>query len=432
MGQKTATVDDLIARSPEPETTALRYEQLRSEPDLCERIDRLPAEGLADLITVIGISNFLFQYLCSHGDFIDDFRQSASEQEIAGEPIADFSDLRRYKYRELLRLSRVDLGADDAQYPDVLTGLTKLAERVLGRSLQFITDEYSDLPLCVFGLGKLGAAELNFSSDIDLIFVTQNREDFASDPDNYQKHVVDSIRRLSRTLEEKTAHGFLYRVDLKLRPWGRSGPLAMSVDETEQYYEGTSESWERFAWLRARIVAGSEVIGEDLLQRLQPFIFSRTLSASDLDRFLQIKSDMASQRRRAGTWNVKLGEGGIRDIEFFVQMLQLVNGATHEPLRTTNTRRALHALTEGGFLDAGEADAIERSYLFLRRLENRLQMIDERQVHDLPDDKAHRRMLARSLGFDDVQGDALTDFEDALMEHQAMARNCFERILPDE
>ncbi|MDZ7736129.1 MAG: hypothetical protein U5P41_08530 [Gammaproteobacteria bacterium] len=317
-------------------------------------------------------------------------------------------------------------------YSGVLTGLTILAERVLDYSLRFVTEDYDDLPLCVFGLGKLGAAELNFSSDIDLIFVTQNREDFASDPDDYQKHVVDSIRRLSSTLEKKTADGFLYRVDLKLRPWGRSGPLAMSIDETEQYYEGNSESWERFAWLRGRIVAGTNIIGEDLLQRLQPFIFSRSLSASDLDRFLQIKSDMASHRRRAGTWNVKVGEGGIRDIEFFVQMLQIVNGAGHEALRTTNTLRALNALKEEGFVDASEAEAIERSYLFLRRLENRLQMIDERQVHDLPDDKAQRRMLARSLGFDDEKADALTDFEDSLMEHQAMARNCFERILPDE
>ncbi len=430
MGQNAAAVDDLLARSPDPDTTARRLDQLQAEAAVRRRVAALPAAGLADLIAVIGISNFLFQYLCSHDECIDEFGRPAG-QAPDRPAITDFDGLRRYKYRQLLRLTRQDLNCADADYTGILAGLTTLAEQVLQCSLDLVTGTYDDLPLCVFALGKLGAAELNYSSDIDLIFVTQNREDFAADPDDYQKHVVDSIRRLSSRLEEKTAEGFLYRVDLKLRPWGRSGPLAMSVDETEQYYEGSSESWERFAWLRARIVAGTEALGEDLLKRLQPFIFSRSLSASDLDRFMQIKSDMAAHRRRSGSWNVKVGEGGIRDIEFFVQMLQVVNGATHASLRTTNIQQALTALTEKGYLDEAEATAIRRSYLFLRRLENRLQMIDERQVHDLPDDKNRRRWLARSLGFDDAKGDALADFEDTLMEHQALARQCFERILPD-
>lgn len=431
MGHNTAAVDVLIARSPDPETTALRLQQLQKDAGLSRQIERLPAAGLTDLIAVIGISNFLHRFICSHGECLADFAGPADRPHMLSS-VADFGALRRYKYRELLRITRQDLGTADADYPAVLTGLTRLAEQVLDHGLRLATAEHDDLPLCVFGLGKLGASELNYSSDIDLIFVTQNREDFAADVDDYQKHVVNCIRRLSRSLEEQTAEGFLYRVDLKLRPWGRSGPLAMSVDETEQYYEGSSENWERFAWLRARIVAGSGELGRDLLQRLQPFIYTRSLSASDLDRFLQIKSDMATQRRRAGSWNVKVGEGGIRDIEFFVQMLQMVNGGLHEQLRTTNTLRALAGLVETGLLDRGEAQAIRRSYLFLRRLENRLQMIDERQVHDLPDDRDQRRLLARSLGYGSETIDPLPDFEDSLLEHQALARSCFERILPDQ
>jgi len=431
MGQKAATLDTLIERSPNPDTTARRFEQMRSDDALCKRIDSLPEAGLADLIAVIGISGFLFQYLCSHGGLLDEFHEAGDRLPEAVK-IPDFTALRHYKYRCLLRLVRQDLNCGDEDYAAVLSGLTQLAEYVLTTAQDLVAQRYPELPLCVFGLGKLGAAELNFSSDIDLIFVTRNREDFAADPDDYQTNVVDSIRRLSRALEEKTADGFLYRVDLKLRPWGRSGPLAMSVDETEQYYEGSSECWERFAWLRARIVAGSRDIGEDLLQRLQPFIYSRSLSASDLDRFLQIKTDMASMRRRAGSWNVKVGEGGIRDIEFFVQMLQMVNGAAQPALRTTSTLGALQALNSNGFLEDAETRAIRRSYLFLRRLENRLQMIDERQVHDLPEDKAQRRLLARSLMSGEGDGDALADFEDSLMEHQALARSCFERILPDD
>lgn len=420
-----------IARSPVPEVTSRRLQQLQDEPALWQAVEALPGEQQAELVGVVGISNFLHRFICSHADCLADFRQPPdTPHDLNG--AHDFAALRRYKYRELLRLTRQDLATGEADYPSVLNGLTRLAEQVLSRSLQLVTREHGDLPLCVFGLGKLGAAELNFSSDIDLIFVTQNREDFAADVDDYQKNVVDSIRQLSRALEEQTAEGFLYRVDLKLRPWGRSGPLAMSVDETEQYYEASSEAWERFAWLRARVVAGSEVLGADLLERLQPFIFTRSLSASDLDRFLQIKNDMARMRRRSGSWNVKVGAGGIRDIEFFVQMLQMVNGGRHAPLRTTNTLQSLQALIDLGLLDADEAAAIRRSYLFLRRLENRLQMIDERQTHDLPDDRQQRLMLARSLGFDDSNGEALVTFEDRLLEHQTLARSCFERILPEQ
>lgn len=431
MGQFSQVLDALVERSPEPEMTARRLEQMQADAAIWETVERLDGEALADLIAVVGISRFLHRFLCSHGDCLEDFLAPTDRPHgINGG--GDFAALRRYKYRELLRLTRHDINTPVADYKPVLDGLTQLAEKVLVRSLALVKQPYGELPLCLFGLGKLGAAELNFSSDIDLIFVTPDREDFASDKDDYQKHVVDAIRQLSRGLEEQTAEGFLYRVDLKLRPWGQSGPLAMSVDETEQYYEASSEAWERFAWLRARAVAGDDNIGADLLARLRPFIYSRSLSSSDLDRFFQIKADMARLRHRSGSWNVKVGEGGIRDIEFFVQMLQMVNGGQHVELRTTNTLEALQTLVKTGLVDGQEADAIRHSYLFLRRLENRLQMIDERQTHDLPDDKQQRHMLARSLGYADDQGQALADFEDELIDHQAMARNCFERILPDE
>jgi glutamate-ammonia-ligase adenylyltransferase len=230
-------------------------------------------------------------------------------------------------------------------------------------------------------------------------------------------------------LEEQTDEGFLYRVDLKLRPWGRSGPLAMPVEAMEHYYEASTEAWERFAWLRARVIAGAGHLGADLLQRLQPFIFLRSLSVADLDRFLEIKGQMARQRHRRGSWNVKVGEGGIRDIEFFVQMLQLVNGANHPALRTTNTLRAIAALSSVGLLDAVEAAQLRQSYQFLRRLENRLQMFNEQQTHDLPDGRRQREVIARSFGYGEG---ALERFEEALSVHRAVARGCFDRILPKE
>lgn len=182
-------------------------------------------------------------------------------------------------------------------------------------------------------------------------------------------------------------------------------------------------------------VAGTDSVshdlGDDLLARLQPFVFSRTFGSSDLERFVKIKSDMAKQRQRAGSWDVKVGVGGIRDIEFFVQMLQLVNGGNHPELKTTNTLAAMRALVKAGLLSNDEADEIRKSYLFLRQLENRLQMIDERQTHHLPDNEAERRVLARSLGYANGSSDALDVFETVLERHQALARSCFERILPE-
>lgn len=420
--------DSSIGESPDPEQTARRVERLYENPDLRSRVERLSASQCEQLVGVIGISNFLFRRLCRYPELIDSFARPLSETEPPGSA-SDFTALRNYKYRELLRLTRLDLATPDNDYPLVLTGLSDLAEGILRQALLFAMQERAgkELPLGVIGLGKLGARELNYSSDIDLIFVMANLEDVDGDPDHYQKQIVDCIRHFSRAMEQHTAEGFLYRVDLKLRPWGRSGPLSMSVDQTEQYYEGSSESWERFAWLRARHVAGDESLGTDILQRLQPFVFLRSLGSSDLDRFLQIKSDMAAIRRRHGNWNVKVGDGGIRDIEFFVQMLQIVNGAQHDALRTTNTLQALQALVDAGLVDDDDAGTIRNSYLFLRRLENRLQMVDERQTHDLPDAPAQRSILARSLGYHDSE-----EFEATLDKHRQVARGCFERILPEK
>jgi glutamate-ammonia-ligase adenylyltransferase len=205
----------------------------------------------------------------------------------------------------------------------------------------------------------------------------------------------------------------------------------MAIDDMEHYYEASSDAWERFAWLRARPVAGSKVLGSDLLERMRPFVFSRSLSSSDLDRFVEIKNEMSKARRRRGHWNVKLGDGGIRDIEFFVQMLQLVNGGTRPQLRTPGTLQALDGLSGLGLIHADERRELRSSYLFLRRLENRLQMADEGQTHEVPDDPRRRLVLARSL---DVAGESddevLHRFEAELLVHRSIAQGYFERILP--
>ena len=196
----------------------------------------------------------------------------------------------------------------------------------------------------------------------------------------YQKILQDSIRKISYQLEQRSADGFLYRVDLNLRPWGRSGPLVMTVDETENYYEASSQAWERIAWLRARPISGSSALSDDLINRLQPFIYRRSLSTDDIERFLQIKNEMQIVRQRKGSWNVKLGEGGIRDLEFFIQILQLVNAYSNKKLQTTGTLNVLSELNRADLISDIDSKDILHSYLFLRRLENRLQMVDEQQI----------------------------------------------------
>jgi glutamate-ammonia-ligase adenylyltransferase len=205
----------------------------------------------------------------------------------------------------------------------------------------------------------------------------------------------------------------------------------MALDDTEHYYEASSDGWERIAWLRARPVAGAMSLGNELLQRLQPFLYRRSLSSQDLERFISIKNDMASARRRRGQWNVKVGEGGIRDIEFFVQILQLVNAARHPRLKSTSTLQTLSWLAEYGLVPVEEARDMRAAYLFLRRLENRLQMIDEQQTHELPEDPVCRLMLARSLGLPGKSDDEMLEmFETELLVNRAVARRAFEHILP--
>ncbi|MFQ5660509.1 MAG: hypothetical protein ACE5GZ_08780 [Gammaproteobacteria bacterium] len=429
-------LEQLIRSSPAPQAAAMRLERLCADRKTQQGLSALDTPLLKDLVSIIAISNFLFHFICRHPYAISLIGQISSPEESQVEAITDINALRIYKYEELLKITWMDVSGT-CDYAEVLAALSRLAVTIVRHALRLSLNATSyDIvsnSMCVMGLGKLGANELNYSSDIDLIFIS-------ADPDNGDEHfpathrlLSDSIRGLSRILEEKTEEGFLYRVDLKLRPWGRSGPLVMSIDDTEIYYESSSESWERFAWLRARVIAGSKALGSELLQRMRPFIFMRSLSTDDLGRFLEIKKAMSEARQRQAHWNVKVGDGGIRDIEFFVQILQIVNAARHKSLQTTNTLEAMAGLLSTGLITAEEEREIYRSYLFLRRLENHLQMFDEQQTHDLPDEKNQRLILARSLGAAGHSNDAVLDnFEKELSAHRSTARMYFDRVLPGE
>ncbi len=402
----------MLQKAADPEAAEQRLRQIRENPKAEPLVRALSWEGLNRLVAVLGFSNFLFRFLMRHPEALLALEAPFDLSPPAGE----LRDIQRFKYRELLKVAARDL-ARDMPFDDLLAILTGLAEAILKDTHnRFLRDT----PLCWMGLGKLGARELNFSSDVDLIFALPDGTHLPERP----------IREAMGWLEARTEEGFLYRVDLNLRPWGRDGPLAMPLEAMEAYYERSEEAFERMAWLRGRPVAGTLELGEELLRRLHPFVFRRFLSPEDVERLIALKGEMARHRQRPGRWNVKLGEGGIRDIEFFVQVLQILHGATHTALQTPNTLEAIAALPEAGLVEQGEAESLKASYLFLRRLEHHLQMVDELHTHDLPDSGRARVLIARSLGY--VEEGGMERFEEDLAYHRAVARTFFGRILPGE
>ena len=418
-------IDSIICQMADPETAQRRFDDLVSGKEFQSNVNKLSSAQIRGLCAVLGYSDFLSNYIRRFPDSVLSIGEDYTS--IADDSMSP-EEIRRYKYSELFKLTVRDL-MNQEPYESILRDTSLLAEEIIRKAYRHLAPEFRDFPgFCILGMGKLGAMELNYSSDIDLIFVCKDLEKNEAE---YLELMISNIRKFTSLMEEFTSDGFLYRVDLKLRPWGRSGPLVLSIDDTENYYSASTEAWERFIWLRARTIAGDTGIGEKLLQRLEPFVYRKSLSDDDLKRFLEIKSEMQIQHRKAGNWNVKQGSGGIRDIEFFIQLLQIVNAYDHQDLKTTNTLDALEALCKKGFIQDKDASQIRESYLFLRRLENHLQMIDERQTHQLPDDQAKRLPIARSMLVGTDIENAQEIFEEQLGLHQATARNCFERILPE-
>jgi len=407
------------------ERAATRLAELQRERQLRPLLARLAPSARLGLVRVLGYSDFLYRFLCRCPQALDGLDAAPPPP-----PGDDAGALRDFKYRELLRIAVGDLGAA-RDYAEVLTALSQLAE-VIVRQVVAATlggSSRGGRPPCVLALGKLGARELNLSSDIDLIFLADaDRGDGAAYAD-YLQQAVHDLRALVQRLEARSEQGFLYRVDLRLRPWGEDGPLLLSAEAMENYYAARPDPMERLAWLRARPLAGTEALGRELLHTLQPFLYLRSLDSTELQRLLQLKQRLAARRQRLDTWDVKTGEGGIRDVEFFIHALQLLYGARHPGLRTTVTLQALHGLTEAGLLPAAEAVELHRAYLFLRRLENHLQLIDEQQTHGLPLERTRRRLVARAL-LGNRSADPLEVFEEQLAWSRSVARACFERVLP--
>ncbi|WP_413785978.1 bifunctional [glutamine synthetase] adenylyltransferase/[glutamine synthetase]-adenylyl-L-tyrosine phosphorylase [Agrobacterium sp. rho-13.3] len=261
--------------------------------------------------------------------------------------------------------------------------------------------------LLVLGMGKLGAQELNYSSDIDAVVFFEPTAGIVPDPLDALETFGRMMRRLIRIMQERTADGYVFRTDLRLRPDPGSTPLAIPVEAALTYYEGRGQNWERAAYIKARPVAGDIKAGENFLRELTPFVFRKYLDYAAIADIHSIKRQIHAHKGHGAIavkgHNVKLGRGGIREIEFFAQTQQLIAGGRMAPLRVRSTQQALSALTEAKWIDAETRDSLTDAYWFLREVEHRIQMVRDEQTHILPDTETELKRIAFMLGFADTK-----------------------------
>ena len=321
--------------------------------------------------------------------------------------------LRRFKQRETLRIAFGDL-IREQRLETVTRQISFLAEAILDAALQFClasaaakrgdprTPDGQQAHLVALGMGKLGGLELNYSSDIDLIFIYDS--DGETDGDRSQSNLEyfsGVVRETVKLLTETTPLGSAYRVDLRLRPNGSQSPLVISMEQALQYYDVAGRTWERQAFVKARPVAGDLQFGQRFLKRLEPWIYRNYLGLADISGIKALKRRIEQRSRRAGEEHsdVKNGRGGIRDIEFAIQFLQLLNGGDVHDIRSVNTLEAMNQLAEAGCLTDQERSVLSENYRFLRKLEHRLQIMFDLQTHQLPREEKELGRLAVRMGF---------------------------------
>ncbi|MCP4372211.1 MAG: bifunctional [glutamate--ammonia ligase]-adenylyl-L-tyrosine phosphorylase/[glutamate--ammonia-ligase] adenylyltransferase [Deltaproteobacteria bacterium] len=322
--------------------------------------------------------------------------------------------IRLFRTREMVRIAWRDLtGLSDLE--ETMSDLSALADVCIDHTLsilydwqcaEFGTPTGSDnlpLRLIVIGMGKLGGHELNFSSDVDLIFAFAEPGKTKQGPKSIsnEEFFLQLCRKLIRIIGKATSDGFVFRVDARLRPFGENGPLCMSFDGMEQYYQQQGREWERYAWIKARIVAGDKEAGEKLLKKLKPFIYRRYLDYGVFGSLRDMKKQISLEvKRKKMRENIKLGSGGIREIEFFGQIFQLLRGGVIPALQERRIVKVLKILAEGSYFPQHVCDELLQAYEFLRKTEHRLQEFYDQQTHKLPSEKVGRLRLAVSMGFD--------------------------------
>ncbi len=404
-----------------------------------------------DLCVILGSSPALGRCLVAAGpdwpELFASVYQPTGPDRPAGLPGTSAAEemqaaLARRVEEEMLRIGgRELLGL--ATLEETTGQLSGLAEQVIGAALETARHglaaerrqplDRSGRPLgfVVLGLGKLGGSELNYSSDIDLIYLHAE----ASEPD--AGPFFDQLaKRLTAMLAGTGYPSSCFRVDMRLRPYGRDGPLVCSAAGALEYYRLSGETWERGALIKARPVAGDLELGRQFISEVAPFIYRRHLDYRTAEDLRHMKSRMDREQSRGGQAgrDVKIGKGGIREIEFVTQLLQLVHGGHENRVRERGTVRALELLEANGFIGAGQAGGLRRAYRFLREVEHAVQVVEQRQTHLLPADQEGLRQLSRRLGYGlgrrgrDAGGRELESFEDDWQLHTGRVHEVFVRF----
>ena len=362
------------------------------------------------------------------------------------------ADLRLARQRLMLWIAYRDLNGM-ADLSEVTHALSHFAEEVVALSIAYIREDLrrrfglpwsavtdSEMPLMVVGMGKLGGLELNLSSDIDLIFLYEHEGDTRDGPKSlsYHEWFARMGKRLIKLLAEHDANGFVLRVDMRLRPNGDSGPLVCSLDMLEEYLLVQGREWERYAWIKGRLISplpdspAFAYCERELDQLIRPFVYRRHLdygviaSIRELHAQIQHEAEKRSSNHHGRSRDIKLGRGGIREIEFLAQMFQLMRGGTDPRFRTRPTLEVLDLVKQQGILPAGEVDDLKTAYVYLRRLEHRIQVWEDQQTHYLPEDESARTRLAGSIaGPNQIQEQS--NFLSELDRHQAAVAQYFEK-----
>ncbi len=401
----------------------LFLEKTEEQPDL-----KLAEHQLEQVALAFAMSKFIADYavsrtppfieLLSSGDLEKSREEGSCQQSVSSALASADSEerlmvcLRAFRNREMVRIAWRDLFGL-ATIEETLLDLSNLADSCLTSALTFIyqqscsvrgipTDSAGQpMGLVVLGMGKLGAKELNYSSDIDLIYAYSEEGVFPGKREySYHEFFTVISRKLTKIINEITADGFVFRVDTRLRPFGDSGPLVMSFDAMENYYLSQAREWERYAMVKARVVAGDFGAGKRLMDILNPFIYRRYLDYSAFDSLRGLKEQINRENeRKSRANNVKLGPGGIREIEFIGQAFQLIRGGRDKALQERGILKVLTTLGASNCLPSSITSELQESYIYLRKVENRLQEYADRQTHSLPDDDEGRVRLAWSMGY---------------------------------
>lgn len=431
------------------------------------------AHLVADLARLAATAPFLLPILAKRPDVLcglatDDLSrprqradfEAALDRAFAAAPSDDEAGeiLRRVKYSELIRITMREASLERVPFErtaETLLEISDLADALLNRAIEIAAARIraavglpcwlgpdgneTALPFTVFGLGKLGSQELNYSSDVDLVYAygCADRElaeaelrYCGSDEISPAAYFTRLAQEFHRLVTATTAEGFLYRIDLDLRPEGASGALVLPSVALLSYFENAAATWERAAFMKARPVAGDVEFGWRLIREMVPLLYRSTMDFEGVAAIKTLKQQVEAAKGRTGaTFNVKLGPGGIRDVESVAQAMQLLHGGRIPQLRQRSTQATIEGLRDAGVLDADHATGLLAAYRFYRRAENRVQMFAERQTHVLPADAGQMHTLAQSLGF--TGPDAVEQFHRELEQHRAFCRARFAEVFSD-